>query len=253
MATGGGLSKRKHYSDDEEVVLDAKRPIILNGIDEFVARGDLASRTITLQLPSISEEGRKCEATFWSKFEELRPKILGVIFNAISEALKNRGTFELKEKPRMADAWYWISAAETSFGWKRGTTIKAFQANQVKANEIVLNSSNIASFICQLSTVGWSGTPTDLLSKLNAMRGVPSDFDRYWPKTAKSLTDRIRRLSPALKSAGVDVSFSRTSGSGSERNVRIRKIDDFCDALDASTQDQLKRDEGDAEEWKSIL
>ncbi len=103
-------------------------------------------------------------------FETAKPKILGALFDGISVALKNQNTFELGENLRMADAWHWISAAETSFGWKRGEAIQAFKTNQDEANRIVLNGSPIASLILKIAIEGWSGTPADLLSKLNSMR-----------------------------------------------------------------------------------
>jgi hypothetical protein len=38
LATGGGLGKRELYSDAEEVILNAVRPIMLNGIEELATR-----------------------------------------------------------------------------------------------------------------------------------------------------------------------------------------------------------------------
>src|SRR5207302_627486 len=46
LSTGGGLSTRELYTDDEEVLLDAKRPILLNGITDFVTKPDLIDRSI---------------------------------------------------------------------------------------------------------------------------------------------------------------------------------------------------------------
>ena len=46
LATGGGLSTRELYSDSDETILDAMRPVILNGIDSLVSRADLADRAI---------------------------------------------------------------------------------------------------------------------------------------------------------------------------------------------------------------
>ena len=42
-------------------VIHAQRPVILNGIDEFVARGDLADRSVFLDLPPIASGRRRCE------------------------------------------------------------------------------------------------------------------------------------------------------------------------------------------------
>ena len=46
LATGGGFATRQLYTDGDEVLFDAMRPIILNGIEDFVSRPDLADRTI---------------------------------------------------------------------------------------------------------------------------------------------------------------------------------------------------------------
>src|ERR1035437_3687067 len=46
LATGGGFSTRGLYTDDEEKLFNAMRPIILNGIEDFVTRPDLGDRSI---------------------------------------------------------------------------------------------------------------------------------------------------------------------------------------------------------------
>jgi len=38
IATGGGFATRKLYSDDEEKLFDAQRPVVLNGIPELATR-----------------------------------------------------------------------------------------------------------------------------------------------------------------------------------------------------------------------
>jgi hypothetical protein len=41
LATGGGFAVRQLYSDQNEVLFDAARPVILNGTEEIVTRPDL--------------------------------------------------------------------------------------------------------------------------------------------------------------------------------------------------------------------
>jgi hypothetical protein len=50
LATGGGFAVRQLYTDQDEVLFDAARPVILNGIEEIVARPDLADRALFLTL-----------------------------------------------------------------------------------------------------------------------------------------------------------------------------------------------------------
>jgi hypothetical protein len=54
LATGGGFRIRTVYKDSDETLFDASRPIILNGISNFVTRGDLQDRAIVLPLAPIS-------------------------------------------------------------------------------------------------------------------------------------------------------------------------------------------------------
>ena len=53
LSTGAGFAARKLYTDDEESVISAARPVILNGIDAVVTRGDLADRALVLTLKAI--------------------------------------------------------------------------------------------------------------------------------------------------------------------------------------------------------
>ena len=53
LATGGGFAVRQLYTDQDEVLFDAARPVILNGIEEIVTRPDLADRAVFLTLQPI--------------------------------------------------------------------------------------------------------------------------------------------------------------------------------------------------------
>jgi hypothetical protein len=41
LATGGSFAVRQLYTDDEEVLFEASRPILLNGIEDVICRPDL--------------------------------------------------------------------------------------------------------------------------------------------------------------------------------------------------------------------
>jgi hypothetical protein len=77
LATGGGFAVRQLYTDQDEVLFDAARPVILNGIEDIVERPDLADRAVFLTLEPIPEERRRPEGELWTAFEAERPRILG--------------------------------------------------------------------------------------------------------------------------------------------------------------------------------
>ena len=94
---------RQLYSDRDEVLFDAARPVILNGIEDIVTRPDLADRAVFLTLEAIPEERRRPEAELWATFDAERPRILGVLLDAAVQGLKMLPDTTLERLPRMAD------------------------------------------------------------------------------------------------------------------------------------------------------
>ncbi len=103
LATGGGFAVRQLYSDQDEVLFDAARPVILNGIEDIVTRPDLADRAVFLTLEPIPEERRRPEQELWAAFEAERPRILGVLLDAVAKGLAELPRTKLDRLPRMAD------------------------------------------------------------------------------------------------------------------------------------------------------
>jgi hypothetical protein len=69
LATGGSFAVRQLYTDAEEVLFEASRPILLNGIEDGVVHGLRASKTVHLdQLPRMADFAlwaAACETAFW--------------------------------------------------------------------------------------------------------------------------------------------------------------------------------------------
>jgi hypothetical protein len=88
LATGGGFSVRQLYTDQDEVLFNATRPVILNGIEDIVTRPDLADRAVFLALEPIPEDRCRTDAELWAAFEAERPRILGALLNAVVDGFK---------------------------------------------------------------------------------------------------------------------------------------------------------------------
>lgn len=63
MSTGAGFSSRKLFTDGDEQTIFVKRPVILNGITDFISRTDLLDRCITIELEPIPDAKRVLEET----------------------------------------------------------------------------------------------------------------------------------------------------------------------------------------------
>ena len=143
IASGGGFSTRQLYTDADEVLFDAQRPIVVNGIEDIVTRADLADRAILLTLAPIPEEKRKSEEELKADFEAARPAILGVLLDGVAHGLAQLPFTKLDRLQRMADFALWGTACETAF-WEKGTFQSAYAGNRDEAVETILEGDPVA-------------------------------------------------------------------------------------------------------------
>ena len=139
LATGGSFAVRQLYTDDEEMLFEAARPILLNGIEEVISRPDLGDRAISLTLTPIGEAQRRADAELWREFEMARPRILGALLDAVVHGLRALNSVHLDRVPRMADFALWATACETAL-WPAGTFARAYAANRRAAIEIIMEA-----------------------------------------------------------------------------------------------------------------
>jgi hypothetical protein len=95
LATGASFGLRQLYTDADEVLFQAARPILLNGIEDVINRPDLADRTLFLTLPAIADHRRRSERQLWRDFEIARSRIDFALWaTACESAFRPAGTLE---------------------------------------------------------------------------------------------------------------------------------------------------------------
>ena len=210
LATGGGFAVRQLYTDQDEVLFDAARPVILNGIEDIVTRPDLADRAVFLTLEPIPEERRRPEAELWATFETERPRILGVLLDAVVRGLKRLPETRLEKLPRMADFALWASACETAL-WPAGTFWSAYCGNRDEAVEGVIDADPIAAAVrvVMMTQTMWTGTASDLLGALAQAAGERAVKSKTWPESPRAMAGRMRRAATFLRKIGIEVVFKR--------------------------------------------
>ena len=211
IATGAGYGTRALYTDDEEMVFEASRPVILNGIENPAVRGDLADRSIIVRLKPIAEGARRTESEVMAAFGEARPRILGTLLDGLSEGLRRYNSVKLERLPRMADFYKWAVACEGAY-WPAGTFIAAYEGAQVSATEDVLEESPIVQVLGRYLEEEdiFEGSAEELLKRLGDRR-LDKGNDRGWPATGATLGKQFMRLAPSLRRMGYTVEHKRTS------------------------------------------
>ncbi len=224
LSTGGGFSTRELYKNAEEVIFDAQRPIILNGIDDLTTRGDLVDRAIFINLPRIPEDKRQLEAELWGNFDAAQPYILASLLDAVSTGLSNVNSVKLKSHPRMADFAHWIVACEPALPWGEGRFLEAYEANREAATNALVENDIVASAVIEFmqSRSSWEGAAKELLALLERCAGEDEiKGNRQWPKYTK-LTSSLRRLAPSLRKLGIDFFYDEKARP--QRKIILTKL-----------------------------
>lgn len=228
LATGGGFATRELYSDAEEFILHAQRPVIINGIDDLATRQDMIDRAIVLNLPTIPETVRRQERELWEHVTMIRPAVLGSLLTACQTALANRDRIVLRSLPRMADFAVCVTAAEPALGWEPGAFLRTYGRNRGEAIELGLEASLIASHVRALidRTPRWEGTAKDLLELIMSEKSDAEQRSRNMPQSPQAIRNHLKRLAPALRAIGIDVIFGKRKPGTGQRLMTIERVTD---------------------------
>lgn len=234
LSTGGGFAARELYTDADEVIFSAMRPVVLNGIDDVVGRQDLVDRSLTVGLPAICDEHRQRENELWARFEALRPRLLGALLDAVTCALRRGPEVRLERSPRMADFAHWVVAAEPALPWAEGTFFAANEGNRQESVEVSLEADLVGSAIRALLAERevFEGTSQELLALLASKATDATRRLRTWPSSPRSLASRLKRAAPALRQAGIAVVQGKRESHTGRRIVQIVQIKSVIDRHD---------------------
>lgn len=222
ISTGGGIAKRALYSDNEESIIRVCRPIIMNGIDDFVTRPDLLDRSIPITLPKIEHRNRKAEEALLAQFEELHPSILGALLDMAVIAMQKFDSIKLEKPGRMAGFLQWAVAG---LGSESRAFLSAYESARIDASRNVFEGDPLVTQLKAFADTlqePWIGSATSLLAILNTRAKHGRYPPKGWPMATNALSSRLKRLAPILENEGINLSeHSRDPTT----NVRRWKID----------------------------
>ena len=224
LATGGGFGGRELYSDHDQAVFDATRPLVFNAIPDLgTARPDFLDRALIVEFLDMKPEMRRDEAQFWREFEQARPRILGALLDAVAAGLGNLAAVTLDQLPRMADFAVWVSACERALGLERGEALEAYRANCADARNLALEASPVYEPLREVAQAGFSGTSSELLFLLSKLASDSARRSRRWPKAPNALGNALRRMAGSLRSTGIEIYFNRADHQG-RRVISVKLV-----------------------------
>ncbi len=229
MATGGGYSTRRLYTNTEEEVFSMVRPIILNGITQIAEQPDLIDRSIFINMPMIDPAIRKSESEILSYVDNIRPQIFGLICDSLVSIL---GAEEKQNEnlPRMADFARFVSKAEEHLEWQEGEFVNALNENRLEAlielNEYDPLLNAITAYATKKKRYGFvfQGTPTMLLKDLTSLTAAKPGKSGL-PDNPATLSKKLNGLKPVLREMGIQIT-DKKSGNKREKRIDWIKIDE---------------------------
>ena len=215
LATGGGFGGRELYSDHDEAVFEAERPLMFNAIPDLgTARPDFIDRALVIEFLDMSAEMRRDEGRFWREFQKAQPRILGALFDVVVSGLRQLPAATHDQLPRMADFALWVSACEIALGLEQGEALEAYKANLAEARDLALEASPVYEALRELARDGFCGTSSELLIILSKVASESARRSPRWPKAPNALSNALRRMAGSLRCIGIEIYFNRTDHTG---------------------------------------
>jgi hypothetical protein len=208
LSEGAGLPKRKLYSDTEEVLIEAARPIILTAIPDIAQSGDVLDRAALVRCEQLAEKVR--EQVLLDQFEAFRPQLLTYLIEAASCALRRFPEMvDTHDGLRRGDWCAWVEAAAPALGFKDEAFTKAYRTNQNQAVRAALELDTVAFALLKFMEKGheFNGSVTSLHSTLEpiARKQHSGRLPLDWPSMSHHFSGRLRRLAPMLRRVKVEV------------------------------------------------
>jgi len=228
--TGAGNAVRKLYHDDEDIIREYKRAMLLNGLVIPTEKADLIDRILPVALKRVPKEERETERRMQALFEERHPKLLGAVLDALSGALAYHE--EVRGLPRLAD---WAEYAIALYKHLEWGGYEGFMADWAVIEEgqhdTTLEASALAQCVVSLMQehTAVEKTPADLLKMLRDAahsEGIdPDQRDNDFPAAASWLWKRLVPVIPTLEAFRISVTDGKQGrGANKKRVIRIARF-----------------------------
>ena len=221
--TGTQYIKRGLYTNDQEFSLTLMSKIILNGIDPSINQPDLLERSIFYELPKIDKTERMTDNKFNEKLEELRPCVLGIIFETIQKAIKIVDDIEHEldgvSLPRMATFAIWGEAISRVLGNSDNLFLNRYW-EKIDDTNLSLNEEYpliplLATMMKRHCTVDKETKKITQLIKTVSLNAMFDDLigndnkDKGLPEDVKVLGKQLKQLTPSMRAMGYEIVVSR--------------------------------------------
>lgn len=212
--TGEGQSKRKLYSDSDEIIFNYRRKCILNGIFPPLDRTDLRDRMIRYETLPVKDIERISESEFNKRLVELLPYVMGQIFQSLQKVLSIYDSFknEIKNPPRMADFTVYGECISRTLNYEPLSFVKDYKLKLDEDTLDVAESYPIIQLIelIMKDKMTYEKTVSEFYKEvcsLAVIEGIEIDSKKWirFPTSSNKVKPHIERINPNLRILGFDI------------------------------------------------
>ena len=208
LVTGGGIERRRLFSDSDAFIMSYRRACIFNGIDLPSTRPDFLDRCIVVRFNRVSEFAER--PNLEEQFEAERAKIFGGLLDLLCRTLHiftstpATGDFRLAELARFGRA---VAAALgrdiNEFDLAYHTAIKEHHYEIIEDSAV---ATSLLRFVAK-TEMPWEGTAGELLRQLKncASETAAAVGARSWPGSPRWVSSQLSELIPVMKEHGVSI------------------------------------------------
>lgn len=220
--TGGSASRRQLYTDSNEITLNLRCLVALNGIGMIAREADLLDRALLFKLERLGENEVKTEKELRESFEEDLPKFLGAIFLCVSNVLADENEVRVQKKTRMADFFDMAVRIGRVFGLEDEETSRLLWKNHEEVNRQTLSENLVAQCLEEMMSnrKEYTGSVTQLLGKLCEIAEENNIKPSLLPGQPNVLSRRLNELKSNLETVGI---YFEIKNVGSFRQIHIWK------------------------------
>lgn len=236
LSTGGGLSKRKLYSDGDVFSVDAMRPLMIAGLDPTFYKQDLIERIIRVTL--TKPKAYMDEDDFRDYKQANIAKWRGALYSLVSDVLCEVHTVKQSSSrfgvfSRVGECVARRMGRDAGWFGQRYASMRLEMASEAAAaDSVYLFLTDFLGGISQKVGERWEGTATDLFID---MRAQFADIAQM--VSAKDIPANARALSPRIVQASglIEKTHGWRVSRGPRREFIFEKVTD----VDASVEDVL--------------
>jgi hypothetical protein len=211
--TGDGQSKRQLYTDQDEVILNYRRKIIINGIAPTLEFMDYRDRSIFYETLPMKDYERLTEEEYNNKFNELLPFVLGKIFEILQKMLNlyNSVKEEIKGPGRMADFTVMGECISRGLGYEPFSFSTSYKERTQISTLDIIESNLIVPLIEKLMTSceKYEKPVSEFLKEIKqiaAQEGMDIDSRGVqFPRQPNKVRQHLQRLKPMIRELGYEV------------------------------------------------